>query len=95
MAVDAAQLSELKSRRDKKLAVVIGPARAAWVIEVKALPHISTLLFDLIYRPNPSGGWYRRRYEYDGEADILHHRGEVSFPEAEIKTLPEEAEFKI
>lgn len=95
MAVDAAQLSELKSRRDKKLAVVIGSARAAWVIEVKALPHISTLLFDLIYRPNPSGGWYRRRYEYDGEADILHHRGEVSFPEAEIKTLPEEAEFKI
>jgi hypothetical protein len=90
-AVDVAALRE---RRNKKVSVVVRPARPAWIIDVKTYPESSTIFFDLVFRPRPGGGWYRRRYEYDGEADVLHHRGEVVFPEAELRTLPDAAEFK-
>jgi len=93
-AAAAVDMTELKARRNKKVSGVSRPARPAWIIDVKEYPESHTIFFDLIFRPNPGGGWYRRRYEYDGEADILHHRGEVAFPESELRTLPDEAEFK-
>lgn len=95
MAADAIDLSELKRRRDQKVSVVVRLTRPAWLIDVKALPETHTLLFDLIFRPTPSEGWYRRRYEYDGEANVLHHRGEVVFPESELSALPDAAELKL
>ncbi len=99
MAVEPApsvvDMTQLRERRDKKVSVVVvRPARPAWILDVKAYPEASTLFFDLVFRPRPGGGWYRRRYEYDGEADVLHHRGEQTFPESELRALPKEAEFK-
>lgn len=93
-AAAAVDMPELKARRNKKVSVVARPARPAWIIDVKEYPESSTIFFDLIFRPMPGGGWYRRRYEYDGEADVLHHRGELVFPEADLRALPSEAEFK-
>lgn len=95
MAVDALDVAELKRRRDQKVSVVVRPARPAWILDVKEQLATRTLIFDLILRPNPGGGWYRRRYEYDGEANILHHRGEIVFPESELLTLPDSAEYKL
>lgn len=98
MAVQSVQptvdMARVRERRNRKVSVVVRPARPAWILEVKEYPEASTIFFDLIFRPNPSGGWYRRRYEYDGEADVLHHRGEQVFPESELRALPDEAEFK-
>ncbi len=93
-AAAAANSAELKARRNKKVSVVVRLARPAWIVDVKEYPEASTIFFDLIFRPNPGEGWYRRRYEYDGEADVLHHRGEQVFPEADLRALPSEAEFK-
>ncbi|HLF29351.1 MAG TPA: hypothetical protein VJG32_23750 [Anaerolineae bacterium] len=87
-------MTEVRKRRDKKVSVVARRARPAWLIDVKEYPESSIVFFDLIFRPAPGGGWYRRRYEYDGEADVLHHRGEVVFPESELHNLPDAAEFK-
>ncbi|HJW83689.1 MAG TPA: hypothetical protein VJ754_05230 [Anaerolineae bacterium] len=88
-------MAEVKARRNKKVSVVARLARPAWIIDVKEIPEAQTIFFDLIFRPFPGDGWYRRRYEYDGEADVLHHRGEQIFPESELRTLPDSAEFKI
>ena len=90
----AVNMAEVKARRNRKVSVVVRPARPAWIVDVREVPEASTILFDLIFRPNPSGGWYRRRYEYDGEADVLHHRGEIAVSESELRMLPDEAEFK-
>jgi hypothetical protein len=89
-----ADMAEVKARRNKKVSVIVRSSRPAWIIDVKEIPESSTISFDLIFRRSPSGGWFRRRYEYDGEADILHFRGEVAFPESEVRTLPDSAEFK-
>ena len=91
----AVDMAEVKARRNKKVSVVIKPARPAWVLDVKEIPEAQTIFFDLIFRPFPGNGWYRRRYEYDGEADVLHHRGEQVFPEADLRALPASAQFKI
>jgi hypothetical protein len=48
------------------------------------------LVFDLVFRPYAGRGWIKRRYRYDGEADVLHYVGEVEFPESELSQLPEE-----
>jgi hypothetical protein len=93
MSAQSANMIEVKARRDRKVAVVVRPARPAWVVDVKEYPEAQTIFFDLIFRPQPGQGWYRRRYEYDGEADVLHHRGEQVFPEAELRALPDEARF--
>ncbi|MGH2592827.1 MAG: hypothetical protein ACRDGG_04880 [Anaerolineae bacterium] len=87
-------MAALKARRNKKVSVVARPARPAWIVDVKEYPESSTIFFDLIFRPNPGGGWFRRRYEYDGEADVLHHLGEMTFAESDLHTLPDEAEFR-
>jgi len=91
LAVDSAAL---KRRRNDKVSVVVRPARPAWIVDVKEIPESSTLLFDLVYRPRPGDGFYRRRYEYDGESDVLYHRGEQVVSEAEVRALPDEAAFK-
>ena len=93
-AAAAVDKAGLQARRNKKVSGVVRLARPAWIVDVKEYPESHTILFDLIFRPNPGGGWYRRRYEYDGEADVLHHRGEVTFPESDLRRLPAEAEFK-
>ena len=90
----AVDMAALKQRRNRKVSVVVRPARPAWIVDVKEIPESSTILFDLVLRPYPNGGWYRRRYEYDGESDVLYHRGEQAFPESEVLTLPDEAVFK-
>jgi hypothetical protein len=95
MAVDAVDPADLKRRRNQKVSVVVRPARPAWLLDVKEQLDTQSLIFDLIFRPNPGGGWYRRRYEYDGEANVLHHLGEVVFPESELNTLPDNAEFRL
>lgn len=87
-------MAALKARRNKKVSVVARPARPAWIIDVKEYPESSTILFDLVFRPYPGSGWFRRRYEYDGEADVLHHRGEVRVSDAQLQALPDEAEVK-
>ena len=93
MSAQSANMVEVKARRDRKVSVVVRPARPAWIVDVKEYPEAQTIFFDLIFRPHPSQGWYRRRYEYDGEADVLHHRGEQTFSEAELRALPDEAKF--
>jgi len=95
MAVNSAvNMASVRERRNKKVSVVVRPARPAWIIDVKEYPESQTILFDLVLRPYPGKGWFRRRYEYDGEADVLHHFGEQAFPEAQLRSLPDEAEFK-
>ncbi|HEY4688788.1 MAG TPA: hypothetical protein VIK33_05710 [Anaerolineae bacterium] len=94
MAVNSAiDMTEVKARRNKKVSVVVRSARPAWIIDVNEYPESQRMVFDLVFRPYPGRGWYRRRYEYDGEADVLHHRGEVGMPESELRTLPAEAGF--
>ena len=93
-AAATVDMAALKARRNKKVSVVAHSARPAWIIDVKEYPESSTILFDLIFRPNPGGGWFRRRYEYDGEADVLHHLGEMAVSDSELSALPDEAEFK-
>ena len=88
-------MAEVKARRNTKVSVVVKLARPAWIIDVKEIPEAQTVVFDLIFRPFPGDGWYRRRYEYDGEANVLHHCGEQFFPESELRTLPDSAEFKV
>lgn len=98
MAVDSAlstaDMAQVRERRNQKVSVVVRPARPAWIFDVKQIPESSTLFFDLVLRPRPSGGWFRRRYEYDGEADVLHHRGELAVAESELLDFPDEAQFK-
>jgi len=94
-AASTVDMVALKARRNRKVSVVVRPARPAWIIEVKQHPESSTILFDLVFRPNPGGGWYRRRYEYDGESDVLHHRGETAVSDTELAALPDDAELKI
>ena len=92
--LQAVDMAALRQRRDGKVSVVVRTARPAWIVDVKEIPESSTILFDLVYRPRPNDGWYRRRYEYDGESDVLYHRGEQVVSEAEVRALPDEAAFK-
>ncbi len=94
LSPQVAGLKELRDRRNAKLAPVVKDFRPAWLIDVSVTMFKSELVFDVIFRPYAGRGWIKRRYRYDGEADVLHYVGEVEFPESELTKLPEEALIK-
>jgi hypothetical protein len=92
MAVsDMISLDQLRAERDRKLQPVINDRKPVWVIDLNHTLDRSELVFELVFRPYPNQGWFRRRYRYDGQVDVLHHIGEVALPESELSSLPQAA----
>ena len=92
MAVsEVVSLDQLRRERDRKLQPVIANRKPVWVMDVSYNLQRLELVFDLVFRPYPNKGWFKRRYRYDGEVDVLHHIGEVAMPESELSRLPQEA----
>lgn len=94
LSSEVANLKQLRDMRDRKLSVVVAAARPAWLIDVSLNLEVYQLVFDVIFRPYPGKGWFRRRYRYDGQVDVLHFTGEQPFPESELSKLSEEALIK-
>ncbi len=84
---EVVELKALRDKRNQKLSVVVAPVKPAWLIDVSVNQGRSELVFDVIFRPYSGKGWFKRRYRYDGEVDVLHHLGEVAFSEAELNKL--------
>jgi len=88
----ADRIAEIKTGRDRKLAIVLQGTRPAWIVGEQASPTRNECVFDVVFRYG--GRWVQRRYTYDAEVDVLHFRGETPFDETRLHTLPDEALFQ-
>ena len=85
-------IAEIKAGCDRKLAIVLGNARPAWIVSERVNLANNTRMFDVVFRYG--GRWVQRRYVYDAEVDVLHFNGETLFDETKLHTLPSEMLFK-
>lgn len=83
--------AEIKAGRDRKLAIVLGDARPAWVVGEQVSPSKNECMFEVVFRCG--GRWVQRRYNYDAEVDVLYFSGEMPFDETRLHTLPDDALF--
>jgi len=90
--IAADRITEIKARRDRKLAIVLRDSRPAWIVGEKVSPIKNDCLFDVVLRYG--GRWAQRRYLYDAEVDVLHFSGETLFDETRLHTLPDDALFQ-
>jgi len=89
--VAAERTAEIKAGRDRKLAVVLGGKRPAWIVGEQVSLAKNTCVFDVVFRYG--GRWVQRRYTYDAEVDVLHFAGETPFDETRLHTLPDDVLF--
>jgi len=94
LSPQVAELKLMRDRRDQKLSVVVRDYKPAWLIDVSVNLSRIEIVFDVIFRPYSGQGWFKRRYRYDGEVDVLHHLGEMAYAESEVAKLPDEALIK-
>lgn len=83
--------AEINAGRDRKLAIVLGGSRPAWIVGEQVSLIKNTCMFDVVFRYG--GRWVQRRYTYDAEVDVLHFAGETPFAETGLHTLPDEMLF--
>jgi hypothetical protein len=87
----AERIAEIKTKRDYKLAIVLGSSRPVWIVgEQVSLPE-NNCVFDVVFHHD--GRWVQRRYNYDAEVDVLHFAGETFFDETKLHTLPDDMLF--
>jgi len=80
--------AEIKTARDRKLAIVLGSHHPAWIVIEQVSLANNTCVFEVVFRYG--GRWVQRRYTYDAEVDVLHFAGEIPFDETRLHTLPDE-----
>ena len=62
-----------------------------WLFDEKILPDDESIIFNAIFQHNLYG-WVKRRYEYDGFADVLYYLGENVIPEDEALMIQSQSE---
>lgn len=96
IASDGSEAVELKARRDCRLARLLPEGELAWVVDevVDAQGQICT--FALLRRrlDRPGAPWYRERYKYDGQADVLYRWGERPATRDEVKAARSTPPFR-
>jgi hypothetical protein len=90
--IAAERAAEIKARRDRKFAIVLGNSRPAWIVSEQVSLVKNNCVFDVVFRDN--GVWVQRRYTYDAEVDVLHFAGQTSFDEARLSALSDDMLFQ-
>ncbi|MBZ0288074.1 MAG: hypothetical protein K8I30_10705 [Anaerolineae bacterium] len=62
-----------------------------WLLGEKLIPEDESVLFTVLFQHNLYG-WVKRRYQYDGFADVLYYLGETAISEAEAFALQSQHE---
>lgn len=82
-----------RERRDAKLAQILDPDEAAWLISEEEIPEKELVIFSVVHRW-PFSGWAERRYSYDTVSDVFHFRGVEPIADGElVKMKPEQRIF--
>jgi hypothetical protein len=87
----AERIAEIKTKRDHKLAILLGSSHPAWIVGEQVSLAKNNCVFDVVFRYD--GRWVQRRYNYDAEVDVLHFAGETPFEETKLHTLPDDMLF--
>jgi len=87
--VKGTEAADLKARRDRKLAVLLGGGERVWLIDEVVDVESQVCTFALLRRrlDRPGAPWYRERFKYDGQADVLYHWGERPATPDEVKAV--------
>ncbi|WP_376790405.1 hypothetical protein [Thermoflexus sp.] len=83
-----AQRQRLWERAMQRLQPTLPPDSPSWVLDEIFDLQNGLVWFDVVMRVGPH--WVKRRYRYDGEADVLYFSGAVPFPETGLDRLPPE-----
>jgi len=96
IASDGSEAAELKARRDRKLARLLSEGEPAWVIDEVVDAQGQVCTFAVLRRrlDRPGAPWYRERYKYDGQTDVLYHWGERPATREEIKAARSSPPFR-
>jgi len=90
--IAADRVAEIKAGRDRKLDIVLGGNRPAWIVGEQVSLVKNSCVFDVVFRYN--GAWVQRRYTYDAEVDVLHFAGQTPFDETKLHTLSDDMLFQ-
>jgi len=90
--IAADRVAEIKVKRDRKLAIVLGTSHPAWIVGEQVSVVKNNCVFDVVFRSN--GVWVQRRYTYDAEVDVLHFAGQTPFDETKLHTLSDDMLFQ-
>ncbi len=74
------------NKRDAETIPHLEQYAPVWLIEEKIVPDDESVIFNVVFQHNVYG-WVKRRYEYDGFANVLYDLGEIMIAEEEALTL--------
>src|SRR5262245_61249455 len=69
-------------KRDVQVKPHLEQYAPVWLFDEKVLLDDESNIFSVVFEHNLYG-WVKRRYEYDGFADVLYYLGEIAIPEEE------------
>src|SRR5690242_3172613 len=73
-------------KRDEEAIPHLEQYAPVWLVDEKIVPDDESVIFNVVFQHNLYG-WVRRRYEYDGFANVLYDLGEIMIAEEEALTL--------
>ncbi len=96
VSFNGTQAAELKARRDRKLARLLSDRERAWVVDEVVDTQAQVCTFAVLRRhlDRPGAPWYRQRYKYDGQTDVLYHWGERPATGDEVKAARSTPPFR-
>jgi hypothetical protein len=81
----------LLKKRDAEVIPHLEQYAPVWLFDEKILHDDESVIFSVVFQHNLYG-WVKRRYEYDGFADVLYHLGEIAIPEDEALEIQSQQE---
>lgn len=81
----------LLKKRDTEVIPHLEQYAPVWLFDEKILPDDESVIFSVVFQHNLYG-WVKRRYKYDGFANVLYYLGENAIPEDEALTIQSQSE---
>jgi hypothetical protein len=81
----------LLKNRDEEVIPHLEQYAPVWLFDEKLVPDDESVIFSAVFQHNLYG-WVKRRYEYDGFADVLYYLGENVISEDEALAIQNQHE---
>ena len=81
----------LLKKRDAEVMPHLEQYAPVWLFDEQFLHDDDSVIFRVVFQHNVYG-WVKRRYQYDGFADVLYYLGENEIPEEEALTVQNQNE---
>ena len=78
-----------RERRDAKLAKILDPDEAAWLVAEEIIPEKELVIFSVVHRW-PFSGWATRQFSYDTVSNVFHFRGSTLLADGDLVKMKAE-----